>query len=226
MDYMIYGMVLLAALLVFLPKVSKITQYISTLFHEVGHVIASFVTGGGASSIHIRMDTSGVAGTSHKVGVGGLFSRTVTLLSGYATPVNYGAVLIGLSFTPWVDVGIGIIIAFSVIALLLIRNLFGFLVTSSFLALLGLLIFLPIPVTHAQIVLFFGSLVFLNGVRDVIKIAPHVAKSRVREEEMSDFHILASTSLFPPLGWFIIFCIGEVGFFGAIIFGATVLYGR
>ena len=217
MDKIWIIIVVIVFALVFLPKIGKITQYVSTLFHEVGHVVGSFVTGGGASSIKLHKDTSGVAGTTHRVGAGGFVSRTFTVLSGYATPVNLGAILVGLSFTEWVNVGIGIICLFSIIAFLLIRNLFGLLVTVSFLGLLAFLVFIPTPLTFSNIVLFFGALVFLNGVKDVYQIAPYTFKKTIDENNLSDFHILATDSIFPAKVWFVIFIIGEMIFFTSVV---------
>ena len=224
MDYSLLVVTFIAAALVFIPVISKGSRYLSTVFHEVGHVMGSFMTGGGARSIKIRWDTSGVAGTTHSVGVGGFFSRIATLLSGYATPINLGAILIGLSFTQWVDVGFWVIVAFSVVAFLLIRNLFGFLLTGLFVGLMAALIFIPTPLTHQQIVLGFGLVLFFNGVKDVFMVASHAFTGRVAEEEMTDFHILSEATSVPSQVWFVLFVISELVFFTGITFLGIFLH--
>lgn len=209
----------LALCLVFIPKLKKLTQYVGTIFHEVGHVLSSLVTGGGASSIRIRFDTSGDAGTMHKRGLGGRFSRIVTLLSGYAAPANLGFILILLSFTKWEAAGFWIIAAFSVIALVLIRNAFGFLVTISFVGVLTALYFIPYLLTTQQTDLMFGGAMFLIGLKDIYKIIPHAWRKSVTEEQKSDFHILAGETGISSRFWLVVFLLMELVIFGLIVTG-------
>lgn len=213
----------IALLLVTLPKIKTLTQYITTLFHEVGHVLASLSTRGGASHIRIRYDTSGDAGTRHQVGIGGSFSRIFTLLSGYATPVNLGFILVLLAFTPWSQIGFWIIVGFSVIALILIRNWFGFLVTFVFAGILALLFYFPGLFTQQQVVLIFGGAILLNGLKDVYQIIPHAWKSEVAEEQKSDFHILAGSTFVSSRTWAVLFLLLEVVVITGIFIGYTFL---
>lgn len=217
LTYSLVAAALIALVLTLVPKISKPGKLVTTIFHEMGHATASLLTGGGASGIRIRWDTSGDAGTTHRVGAGGSLSRILTLLAGYATPINLGAILVGLAFTPWSVVGLSIIGIMTLVAILLIRNWFGFFILILWSALLVALVFIPNNYSSPKsILLLFGLILFINGVRDIIQVARHAFRSKVHPDQMSDFHILHKETLISAKFWFILFVLSELVFFGAV----------
>lgn len=206
-NYVFPSIAAIAVLLV--PGVKRIVQYVGTLFHEFGHAIISLLTGGGAHSIRIHADTSGVTGTSHQRSAGGLLSRVLTTLAGYSTPVNLGLALLITSLVGWSDVGFWFLVGVSILVLLLTRNLFGFLVTIGFSGLMAVF-FLTSFVTHEQVVFFFGAVLLLLGLKDIRQIVPYAWNVHHPEENLSDFHLLAQGVGLSPRFWVVIFFIVEV----------------
>ncbi|OES45403.1 M50 family metallopeptidase [Domibacillus iocasae] len=120
-----------AFLLIYIPVAGKYFRLLNTLLHEIGHVLASFVSGGGIYHVHLFRDTSGVAYTT----TSNRLTSIITSLAGYpfasaAAFAAYWATING--YTEWLYYVLFIILAFSL--LFWVRNWFGFFWIIAFLA--------------------------------------------------------------------------------------------
>ncbi|MCI2254884.1 M50 family metallopeptidase [Domibacillus indicus] len=120
-----------AILLTCIPIAGKYFRVLNTLLHEIGHVLASLLSGGGIHHVQLFWDTSGVAYTTHA----NRLAAIVTSLAGYpfASASAFFVAWASLNgYTGWLYYGLFMILAVSLV--LWVRNWFGFLWLVAFFA--------------------------------------------------------------------------------------------
>ncbi|WP_052712180.1 M50 family metallopeptidase [Domibacillus indicus] len=123
--------IIAAVLLIYIPVAGKYFRLLNTLLHEIGHVLASLVCGGGIYQVRLFWDTSGAAYTtySHRL------AAIITSLAGYPfASVSAFAAYWGLrhGYTEWLYGGLFAVLGASMV--LWVRNWFGFIWLAAFLA--------------------------------------------------------------------------------------------
>lgn len=112
----------LVVLLTAVPSIWRITRQASTIVHEMGHVLAAWVTGRRVSGIKLHSDTSGVTLSRGKPDGPGLL---ITFLAGYPAPGLLAVGLIWLSTAGHAGAALTVYQAVLILALLLSRNVVG-----------------------------------------------------------------------------------------------------
>lgn len=104
------------------PRVWRVVRQASTIIHEMGHVLAAWVSGRRVSGIKLHSDTSGVTvSRGRSQGPGILF----TMVAGYPAPGLLALGLVLLSTTGYAGAALTVYQAVLVLALLLSRNVVG-----------------------------------------------------------------------------------------------------
>jgi len=190
---------------VFVPFVSKVAEWFTTLIHEVGHGIIAVPFGGRVGGIHLHSDGSGHADTQYS----GFFVtpvRIFSLLMGYAFPVYLGVSLLITAYYKNVNVGSWILGIIGLILLFSIRSWFGFLIVLVYEALFLYYFHSSISAESTiDFMVFAGFLFTIRGLIDIVMVGLNVFEDQVDGE--SDFHILEEEVFFPPKFWYIFFLV-------------------
>ncbi|WP_046181192.1 M50 family metallopeptidase [Domibacillus tundrae] len=120
-----------AVILIYIPVAGKYFRLLNTLLHEIGHMLASLMSGGGIYHVHLFRDTSGVAYTT----TSNRFTSIFTTLAGYpfASAAAFAAYWASSQgYTEWLYYALFTVLAVSL--LFWIRNWFGFFWIVAFLA--------------------------------------------------------------------------------------------
>lgn len=202
-------LLLISAAIVFVPFVSRISKYITTLIHEIGHGIVAIPFGGRISKIKLHHDGSGETESKY-----GWFLyhpvRLVSLLMGYGAPIYVGLALLIASYHNQPLVSLWILGVAGLLALIAIRNLFGLVVVLSYNLFIIYLIFtnnnladISAPVVVVALVLI------LRGILDVVHAGKTVFDDDADNDE-TDFHLMEDEMILPPKFWFILFVVFHV----------------
>jgi hypothetical protein len=142
-----------------------VLRYADTLTHELGHALVAAALGGRPGAVSIRMDSSGLAQWSGNMG---RIRRSVVALAGYLAPPLVG--LSGLQSyragysTLWLAVAAAVCLT---AVLVLLRNLFGFIVAASVsAALVTVLTYLPDLAPMATV--FASTVLVVSGARSAL----------------------------------------------------------
>lgn len=149
------------------PGVWRVARQASTIIHEMGHVLAAWVTGRRVSGIKLHSDTSGVTvsrGRSH--GPGLLF----TFLAGYPAPGLLAVGLVWLATAGHSGAALTVYQVVLVLALMLSRNAVG--IFSCLLAVLstGLIWWYNDPEIVGYTVVALGVFYALSGLRGTLDV--------------------------------------------------------
>lgn len=217
--------VVLAWVVLYTPVLSRLSQYISTLFHEAGHAISALFLGGKVQGIRLEANGSGLTTSGHVIGLGFFPTRVAVLLSGYSFPVNIGITVLTLVFLKVES--LYILIFFAIVGgltLLFIRNFVGLLITFTYLGLIALA-FLGqdlIPLNYS--ISFLGGILLVNGVKDIIGITRLTFRTKQRSEEIAnDFTYLRDITFISPRIWNILYIISQIAALPIIIVGVATL---
>lgn len=216
MDYsnilpLIIGLVL-AWVLTRFNVTRKLTQYVSTLFHEAGHAISALIFGGQVQSITLQKDGSGLTTSGHVKDSKYLFVRVIVLLSGYSFPINVGFTALALTFLQ-VD-SLYILIFFGVVGVLtlvFIRNLMGFLIVFGYISLVGLAVLLQDYISLQYSMGLVASILFVNGIKDAVGITKfNFSKEQKYGSTSNDFTYLKEATLINHRVWNVFYLLGQV----------------
>lgn len=111
-----------AVLITVVPKIWRIVRQASTIIHEMGHVLAAWISGRRVSGIKLHSDTSGVTVSRGKPRGPGML---VTALAGYPAPGLLALGLATLTAAGYAGAALSIYQLVLVVALLLSRNVVG-----------------------------------------------------------------------------------------------------
>lgn len=207
------------------PYVKKISQYLSTLFHEAGHAIAALFLGGKVQGIRLELDGSGLTVSGHQRGLTFIPTRVIVLLSGYSFPVNIGLIVLTLVYLNTSDIYILIFLGVvGILTLFFIRNIIGFLITITYLGLiaLGFIVQEVIPLQFS--LSFLASILLINGVKDVINITRFNFSSQQRSSEQSnDFTYLKDTTRISYRFWNIFYILLQLVTLPIVVGAITVV---
>lgn len=195
-----------ALLCAFTPYVRKIFVWFTTIMHEMGHAFFSLITGGGITGIKLHLNGSGVTHTTHTVGTA-WFTRKIVLFAGYATPIYLGISIIYFSYKGYSQVMFYILVGVAALTLIFIRNIAGLLITLLYIGALLAVSFIQQGAYEMVAVFFFGVILFVRGVWDLIMAGYMVFTMPAHGEDSpgTDFHILNSESALriPAKAWYV-----------------------
>ena len=207
MDYFNYYLIaaVLLGLLPLFHRFHPVTRYISnvivmpyTVIHELCHSFMTFITFGKVGGIQLFADSSGVAFSS----TGSRLSRFLTTFAGYT-----GSSLISILFAHWIytarpDYVFYTYMAFSIIVLLLIRNIYGFLYIGSFNAICGYLLWSGQLQWISHIAMYLTSVMIVQAVMFSFTI---LRLSKQDKHNAGDATSLWQQTKIPTLFWGLFF---------------------
>lgn len=199
--------VLVAAVVVLtaVPGIWRVARQASTIVHEMGHVLAAWVTGRRVSGIKLHTDTSGVTVSRGRPQGPGLL---LTFLAGYPAPGFLALGLVWLATAGHSGAALTAYQAVLVLALLLSRNTVGIL--SCLLAALstGLIWWHNDPEIVGSTVVGLGVFYALAGVRGTLDLCRVHLRPRSRSAAGTDAAQAARAWRalpLPPAMWIILF---------------------
>lgn len=197
-----------ALLCSFLPYVRKIFVWFTTIMHEMGHAFFSLVTGGGINGIRLHLDGSGVTHTTHVIGTA-WFTRKIVLFAGYAMPIYLGLSIIYFSHKGYYEIMFYVLVGIAALTLIFIRNLAGLIITLLYIAALLAVAVIQQGAFEMVAVLFFGIVLFIRGVWDLVMAGYMVFTMPAKGEGSpgTDFHILNDESKLniPAKAWYVVY---------------------
>lgn len=200
---------------------ARISKYLTTLFHEVGHAFVALILGGRIQHIKIQPNGSGVTSTAHAVNLKYKIVRILELLAGYSFPVNTGVILVGLGFIGvdplYMLAFVGLVAGFT---LLFIRNFFGLLVVFSYaaFAFAGYIARDIVPVNYT--IAFIAFILIFGGIKDIKDVTWINFSSQYNPDNKNDFNFLRDETFIPARIWNIGFILSEI----VIITLTTILF--
>lgn len=187
---------LVSALVVFTRQGWYYARHGATLTHELGHAIIGSLTFAKVSGIHLNMDSSGHTRSARAVRVFPLGAIASTF-SGYPFPILMGSVIMAMLISGNIMAALWTVIAMGAVTLIFIRNIFGLVVTLSWVALAGLCFYYP-PLAPWYTTLIAFVLVFA-GFKDLAML---YRIQKYDDEESTDLHVLKYYSHFPRMFWY------------------------
>ncbi|WP_157983873.1 M50 family metallopeptidase [Nesterenkonia muleiensis] len=157
----------LVLVLTAVPAVWRISRQASTIIHEMGHVLAAWLSGRRVSGIKLHTDTSGVTVSRGKTSGPGLL---ITFLAGYPAPGLLAVGLVWLATAGHSGAALTVYVAVLLLALLLSRNVVG--VLSCLMAALasGFIWWRNDPEVVGYTVVALGVFYALAGVRGTLDV--------------------------------------------------------
>lgn len=194
-----YWMILTALALIFVVVLVRpvwmTARHAVTIVHEMGHVVMAWMWGRRIQGIRLHSDTSGLAITAgHPRGLGVL----MTYISGYTAPSVLGMGMVWASFAGFSGVALTLVVLMFLLAFLLVRNLFGFLVVILALASSTYTLWTGNAQAITAFTFILGMSMAIAGVRAVMDL--HQVHSH-GEGQDSDASMAAQHSLFPAAFW-------------------------
>lgn len=201
----LFSAVLVSALMVFSRKGWHFVRHGATLAHELGHAVFGLLTMAKVSGIRLSPDSSG---NTHTVRTVRVFPVGAIIASffGYPAPLLFGATFIIVLLLGHPLGALATIIGAGVLTLIFIRNLFGFLITSTWIVSAGAVLFL-IPWLAPWYVLWTGSLLIFAGWKDLWQL---YGVYRYNSENSTDLHDLRFFSHIHPLFWYVLMVITAI----------------
>jgi len=172
----------------------------TTLVHELGHAIGAILTGRFVHGMKIRMNHSGEAVSSGRGKLGSAISGSL----GYPAPAIVGAVQLWCVTQGYTAIALFIGGAILVLTLLVIRNLFGFLVVAVSAAASAALWLLATPEQQSYVLLALAIALLVGSVRGLATVVG--VHTRRREQlSTSDAYLLFKRTGIPSIVWLLLF---------------------
>lgn len=210
---------LVVACLVLRP-VWVMARNVTTVVHEMGHVVVAAICGRTISGIKVHTDTSGLAitrGSPRGLGV------LLVSLAGYPAPAALGLVLTWLAMDGRAGVGLLALVLLLAAAFLLVRNLWGALVVLVCLLSAWAVLWYAEGVVASAVVLVVGVFLATSSLR----AAGDLARLHAREEvPVSDATLARSNSLISPVFWVGVFLVLTALGAGLSLYWASAALGR
>jgi hypothetical protein len=223
--YLTVAVIVISAVPFLIPRIPKLFNHFTTIFHEVGHALFTLLTRGQVKAIRVHPDGSGDTLSAQDMR-GYYFSRIIVLLSGYAFPILVGLTG-GLSvYYQNYMIGFWLIVAVSLISIIFIRNLFGFAIVLIYGAIVALSYFV-LQDYLPYIIVFLSGLAFFGGVRDLVTISGNMFSKHATDG--SDFSIMKETLHIPKrigvvLEWSYVLVLGTITFLIFAYFNGTISF--
>lgn len=215
MTFTQFSLFLVAALFfVTVPVAGKYFRLLNTLFHEIGHVTVSFLSGGGIHHIRLFHDTSGAAYVSSK----NRLSLILTALAGYpfASAMAFGCFwLIMNGYTDWMYYTLFGVLIISL--LFWVRNGFGLLWTALFLAGTAAVYFYAPAVLQHGYIQMVAAILLVESIRSSWVI---FYLSLVSPQSAGDAADLKKATWITARFWGVLFFLQSLYFGGYLVFGA------
>lgn len=168
----------------------------TTLVHELGHAFAGLATGRIITSITIRGDQSGAAGTAGY----GTLSAVVTGFFGYPAPALAGAGLLWCVFNGYTAAALVAGTVITCATVLFIRNFVGLLVVAATAAASAALWLYAPPDLQSYALLTLGVALLVGAVRGLVTVI-RVHTSHRDQLDTSDASILFRQTMVPAPLW-------------------------
>jgi hypothetical protein len=172
----------------------------TTLVHELGHAIGAILTGRFVHGMKIRMNHSGEAVSSGRGKLGSAISGSL----GYPAPAIVGAIQLWCVTQGYTAIALFVGGAILVLTLLVIRNLFGFLVVAISAAASAALWLLATPEQQSYVLLALAIALLVGSVRGLATVVG--VHTRRREQlSTSDAYLLFKRTGIPSVVWLLLF---------------------
>jgi len=168
--------------------------------HELGHAVAALLTGRVVHGIRIRRNHSGDALSSGRGGIGPVISG----FFGYPAPAIVGAAQLWSVFNGYTAIALFVGGVILVLTLLVIRNLFGFLVVLASAAVSAALWFYATPEVQGYALLVIGIALLIGSVRGLLTVVG-VHTRRRDQLRTSDAYLLYQRTHVPSPVWLVLF---------------------
>lgn len=186
------------ALIAYRPTWHK-ARHGATIIHEMGHVAMGWLWGRRVQGISLHSDTSGLTITAGKErGLGVL----MTYLAGYPAPALVGLALIWASVSGYSGAALTLVMILLVLAFLLVRNLFGFMILAVSLLGAGFVFWGANPPVVTGFTLAVGIFLLLAGTRTCFGLREVHQHGEGGE---SDAQMASRHSLLPASAWVYLF---------------------
>ncbi|MGV8911573.1 MAG: M50 family metallopeptidase [Rhodoglobus sp.] len=182
----------------------------TTLVHELGHAIGAILTGRFVHGMKIRMNHSGEAVSSGRGKLGSAISGSL----GYPAPAIVGAIQLWCVTQGYTAIALFVGGAILILTLLVIRNLFGFLVVAISAAASAALWLWATPSQQSYVLLVIAIALLVGSVRGLATVVG--VHTRRREQlSTSDAYLLFKRTGIPSVVWLVLF---------AVLIGASVVW--
>jgi hypothetical protein len=172
----------------------------TTLVHELGHAIGAILTGRFVHGMKIRMNHSGEAVSSGRGKLGSAISGSL----GYPAPAIVGAIQLWCVTQGYTAIALFVGGAILVLTLLVIRNLFGFLVVAISAAASAALWLWATPEQQSYVLLAIAIALLVGSVRGLATVVG--VHTRRREQlSTSDAYLLFKRTGIPSIVWLLLF---------------------
>lgn len=169
---------LAAVLTAVVPLSWRIARQASTIIHEMGHVVAAWLSGRRVAGIKLHTDTSGVTVSRGRPRGPGML---LTALAGYPAPGLLALGLAALAAAGWAGAALTAYQVVLVVALLLSRNLVGILSCLVSVLATGVVWWFNEPALVTHLVVGLSIFYAVAGVRGTFDLlAVHLAALRLR----------------------------------------------
>lgn len=178
----IIGIIVATMLLTFTP-LWRFLRQAGTIIHEMGHVLAAGLVGRKVKGIKLHTDTSGVTFSEGKPGgIGYLF----TVLAGYPAPAFLGLMLSTIAYFGYAGASLTIYNIIIFLALLLCRNIIGFISCLIALISTGIISYINDPHIVSYTVVILAVFYGLSGIRgsyDLFRVHTGHWNATMRKDE-------------------------------------------
>lgn len=182
----------------------------TTLVHELGHAVGAILTGRFVHGMKIRMNHSGEAVSSGRGKLGPAISGSL----GYPAPAIVGAIQLWCVTQGYTAIALFIGGAILVLTLLVIRNVFGFLVVAVSAAASAALWLWATPDQQSYVLLVIAIALLVGSVRGLAAVVG-VHTRRRGHLSTSDAYLLFKRTGIPSVVWLVLF---------AALIGASVVW--
>lgn len=197
--WMIAAFTALMLTLVLYSPTWKKARHGATIIHEMGHVAMGWLWGRRVKGISLHSDTSGLTLTAGKGrGLGVL----MTYLAGYPAPALVGLALVWASVSGYSGAALTLVMFLLVLAFLLVRNMFGFMILVLSLLGAGYVFWTANPPVVTGFTLAVGIFLLLAGTRTCFDLRETHQHGEGGE---SDAEMASQHSLLPASAWVYIF---------------------
>lgn len=172
----------------------------TTLVHELGHAIGAILTGRFVHGMKIRRNHSGEAVSSGRGKLGSVISGSL----GYPAPAIVGAVQLWCVTQGYTALALVVGGAILILTLLVIRNLFGFLVVALSAAASVALWLWATPAQQSYVLLALSIALLVGSVRGLATVIGVHTRHR-NQLSTSDAYLLFKRTGIPSVFWLLLF---------------------
>lgn len=174
-------------------RVWRAARHVITLIHEAGHALVGLLTGRRLAGIRLHTDTSGVTTT---VGAERGLGRLLTTLAGYTGPPAFAALLVVTVVRGHAGTAMFVLVTVTVGLLLATRNMWGWFITVSVLAVMVGVLYVAPPLWLQLVLLTVAGFAATGGVRSFVE-----ERGARRAGGVTDVVALADRSVWPAGVW-------------------------